>query len=178
VKSARTVIFAAVLGVSVLGVAGLSPAQAAPITERYQRITVKKAGISILVPRDWTISKGPNGSWYAIGESGRNVSVGFSPGYGSSLPSPADVRAYLASVARQSGGPFESVTVKRTTVAKTPAVVQIVVASKQSPKLVSYFFQARGGRVVAIAFGRRATDDNPKFDEMSDTMIRSVRLVP
>jgi hypothetical protein len=174
-------VVSALIAASLLTVASSPLARAASTADDYQRITVKKAGISMLVPRGWKITKGngPTGWLSAIDESQHLVSVGPSPGYGGSLPSPADVRAYLADLARQTGSPFESVAVKRTTVAKKPAVVQTVVASEKGPKLVSYFVEVRPGRVVAIGFGGRpAMHDDPEFDEMSDTMIRSVRLVP
>jgi len=177
----RRLIVSALVAVSLLTVASSPSARAASTADDYQRITVKKAGISMLVPRGWKVTKGngPNGWFSATDESQRLVSVGPSPAYGSSLPSPADVRAYLANLARETGSPFESVVVKRTTVAKTPAVVQILVVSEKGPKLVTYFFQPRPGRVVAVGFGSRpAMHDDPEFDEMSDTMIRSVRLVP
>jgi hypothetical protein len=106
------------------------------------------------------------------------VSVGPSPAYGSSLPSLADVRAYLANLERATGE-FESATVERTKVANNPAVVQILVVSEKGPKVVTYLFQARSGRVVAVSFGGSpGLRDDPEFDEMRDMMIRSVRRVP
>jgi hypothetical protein len=172
---ARSLIVTALIAVSMVAVV-TPPAQASSTAEGYQRITVNNAGISILVPRDWKISKGPNGSWSAIakGESGRSVSVGIAHGYSSSLPSPAQVRAYLAGLARQTGGPFQSVTVKRTRVADTPAIVQSVLS--KHVRIVTYLFQARSGRVVYVTFGLRAAPD-PEFDDMTDSMILSVRLV-
>jgi hypothetical protein len=169
------------IAVCILTVASSPSAWAASTADGYQRITVRKAGISMLVPRGWKVSrgKGPNGWLSAIDESQRFVSVGPGRGYGSSLPSPADVRAYLANVARSTGGPFESVDVRRTTVAKTPAVVQVVVVSEKGPKVMTYLFEGRAGRIVAVGFGGRpAMHDDREFEAMRDTMIRSLRLVP
>src|SRR4051794_15966235 len=178
-RSSRLIV-SALITASFLTVASPPSAPAASTARRYVRLTVKEAGIRILVPRAWKVRKGqgPNGWLSAIDETQRLVSVGPSPA-GASLPAPADVRAYQANLARQTGGPFDSVTVKRTTVAKNPAIVQIVVVSEKGPKTVTYFFEAPSGGVVAVGFGGRpAVHHDPEFDEMIDTMIRSVRLVP
>jgi hypothetical protein len=177
----RRLIVCALLAVCFLDIAGSQSARAASAPEGYQRTTVREAGISLLVPRGWKVRRGnggPTGWLSAIDESRRLVSVGPSPAYGSSLPSLADVRAYLASLERATGE-FERATVKRTKVANHPAVVQIVVVSEKGPKVVTYLFQARSGRVVAVSFGGSpGLHDDPEFDEMRDTMIRSVRRVP
>jgi hypothetical protein len=178
---ARTIVASALFVVLLVGVASSVSARAASTADGYRRITVKEAGISMLVPRGWKVhrGKGQNGWFSAIDASQRLVSVGPSPAYGSSLPSPADVRAYLANLARQTGGPFASVAVKRTTVAKNPAVVQVLVVSEKGPKVMTYLFQAPSGRVIAVGFGGRpAIHDDPEFDEMSNTIIHSVKLVP
>jgi len=176
----RKLILSALIAASFLTVTGSPSALAASTVDGYQRITVKEAGISMLVPRGWEVRRGNgrNGWFSAIDESQRLVSVGPSPAYGSSLPSPSDVRAYLANLERQTDGPFQSVTVKRTTVAKHPAVVQTLVVSEKGPKLVAYLFEGRGGQVVAVGFGGRpAMHSDADFDKMSDTMIRSVRFL-
>jgi hypothetical protein len=176
----RRLVLGVLIAVCLLTVASSPSARAASTPEGYQRMTVKPAGISLLVPRGWKVTRrdGRNGYFDAIDETQRHVTVGPSSAYGSSLPSPAAVRKYVASLERAAGG-FESVTVKRTTVANNPAVVQTSVLSAEGPKVVSYFFQARSGRVVAVIFsGAPAVHDDPEFDEMKDTMIRSVRVVP
>src|SRR3954454_3399512 len=97
----RRLIVSALIAASFLTVTSAPSAPAASTAHGYVRLTVKEAGISMLVPRAWKVRKGegPNGWLSAIDETQRLVSVGPSPAYGASLPSPADVRAYQASLA-------------------------------------------------------------------------------
>lgn len=160
---------ALVVGFAAAGI-GAPAALAATAPAGYERVDVKSAGISILVPDGMRRGKTSRDIPFTAFDGGKYVdhSVTVLRSKYRALPSRAALRANVARL----GGQGAEVDIRRTSVADQPAVVQTLTLGETATR--TYFFEPKEGYVVAAGFSWPTSET--EYTQTVDEMIAGVRI--